>query len=69
MEMPGWNGVERSSDRAQSAADALRGAGAWKGALRERMEGLSWDRIVGARLPRCRMSVSTSARHRPSSSS
>ncbi len=52
MEMPGWNGVERSSGRARAASDALRGAGAWKGVLRERMEALSWDRITGSRRPR-----------------
>jgi hypothetical protein len=67
MEMPGWNGVEGPTGRARAAAEALRGAGAWKGALRERMEALSWDRITGARRPRSRMSGSTSARQRPSS--
>ena len=69
MGMPEWNGVERSAGRARSAADALRGAGGWKGALRERMEALSWDRITGARRPRSRMSGSTSARQRPSTAS
>ena len=67
MGMPGWNGVDGPAGRALAAAEALRGAGAWKGALRERMEALSWDRITGARRPRSRMSGSTSARQRSSS--
>jgi len=62
-----WNGVKRTSDRARTAAEVLRGAGAWKGALRERMEALSWDRITGRRRPRGRVSGSASARQRSSS--
>jgi len=59
MDMPGWG---RGNRRATSPAEALRGAGGWKGALRERMEALSWDRITGSRRPRSRMSGSSSAR-------
>jgi len=67
MGMLEWNGVKKASDRASTAAEALRGAGAWKGALRERMEALSWDRITGRRRPRGRVTGSTSARQRPCS--
>ena len=67
MGMPEWNGIKSASDRARTAAEALRGAGSWKGALRERMEALSWDRIIGRRRPLGRLSGSTSARQRPCS--
>ncbi len=67
MGMLDWNGVKKASDRARTAAEVLRGAGSWKGALRERMEALSWDRITGRRRPRGRVSGSTSSRQRPCS--
>jgi len=47
MNSPDWT----DGGRARAASDALRDSAGWQGELRERIEGLSWDRFSGIKRP------------------
>ena len=48
---PPAGGHPPAGGRARAASEALREAAGWQGELRERIDGLSWDRIAGDRRP------------------